>query len=211
MGYAHILNMVIAAIISGNVRGEFTLEDQCAWYAINYFVDTTLGLFFSVVILQMFLKAAREYEWETVMNSGVYEGPDAMTHWCHQLLAWLGILTIVKVILLSILWIFSPLLAKLGAFLFQPFQSNIHFELLFVMMILPGVLNVFYFWVADGYLKAEEEHTCSYEICCSLCEDEETLKSKQEAEEPQSNYVSMDKNAVKKETMEREENQNTIV
>ena len=34
--YAHVLNMAIAAILADNVRGGFQLEDECAWYAINY-------------------------------------------------------------------------------------------------------------------------------------------------------------------------------
>ena len=34
--YAHVLNMAIAAILADNTRGGVVLEDECAWYAINY-------------------------------------------------------------------------------------------------------------------------------------------------------------------------------
>lgn len=34
--YAHVLNMAIAAILADNTRGDVVLEDECAWYAINY-------------------------------------------------------------------------------------------------------------------------------------------------------------------------------
>ena len=30
--YAHILNMIVAALIAGNVRGGAMLDDECAWY-----------------------------------------------------------------------------------------------------------------------------------------------------------------------------------
>jgi len=34
--YGHVLNMAIAAILADNTRGDVVLEDECAWYAINY-------------------------------------------------------------------------------------------------------------------------------------------------------------------------------
>ena len=46
----------------------------------------------------------------------------------------------------------------MGAILFKPLQSNIRFELLFVMIFFPGVLNIIYFWITDSYLKAGGKH-----------------------------------------------------
>ena len=34
--YGHVMNMAIAAILADNTRGGVVLEDECAWYAINY-------------------------------------------------------------------------------------------------------------------------------------------------------------------------------
>jgi len=170
--YVHCLNMITASIISHNVRGDVELEDQCAWYAINYFFDTTVGLFLSVVLLQLALGEARRRNIESLMHSGVYDGPDGMTHWWHQLIFWVTILTLCKIILLCLLWLFSPALALLGRFLFSPLEGNNQLELIFVMIILPGILNVFYFWIADGYLKAETEEEAAAGImtsCCSCC------------------------------------------
>ena len=61
------------------------------------------------------------------------------------------------------MWIGSPVFAWVGDLLFAPLQDNIRFELLFVMIIFPGILNFFYFWIADHYLKAGAEHTDSHE------------------------------------------------
>jgi len=197
--YAHVLNMLIANVIAHHVRGDYVLEDQCAWYAINFFVDTTLGLFFSVILLQLLLKKAKENNWVTLKNCGVYEGPDGMTHWWHQLIAWLGILSVVKVILILFLLLFSPILARIGGIVFRPLQGNIQFELLFVMIILPGVLNFFYFWIADGYLKADEENDEAFESCCEdiftrctdLCigDDREAIIENKKEEQTGSNYI----------------------
>lgn len=161
--YAHISNMIIAALISNITRGDYVLEDQCAWYAISFLVDTTAGLFFSLVFLGLLSAEAKKRNWESLMNTGVYEGEHGMVHWRHQLFAWLVILTLVKFLVVLIMWIFSPIFAVVGDFLFKPLQDNIRFELLFVMIIFPGILNFFYFWIADHYLKAGPEHAHAHE------------------------------------------------
>mmetsp|Transcript_7917 Transcript_7917/g.11647 ORF Transcript_7917/g.11647 Transcript_7917/m.11647 type:complete len:272 (+) Transcript_7917:153-968(+) len=161
--YAHCSNMVIAALIVNHTRGEYVLTDQCAWYAISFLVDTTVGLFVSLVLLGWLNDVAKERGWETLMHNGVYEGEYAMKHWRHQVWAWVAILTIVRVVVGLSIWTFSPILSKIGDFAFTPIQNNIRFELLFVMIIFPGVLNFFYFWVADHFLKAGPEHTGAHE------------------------------------------------
>lgn len=161
--YAHVLNMLISAIIAGNVRGEAVLQDQCAWYAINYLIDTTLGLVLSIMCLQLLDDVANKRDWISLKHSGVYLGTEGMLHWLHQVFAWLIILSIVKVVICFFMWLLSEDLAYLGAFLFAPLQSNIRVELLFVMIFFPGVLNVIYFWITDGYLKAGEKHHGAHE------------------------------------------------
>lgn len=156
--YAHVLNMIISAIIAGNVRGGQTLEDECAWYAINYVIDTTLGLVITIVFLDWLEKLANHFDWVALKNSGVYVGREGIKHWVCQMFAWVTILTLVKVIICIFMWLFSAPLAYVGAILFAPLQSNIRFELLFVMIFFPGVLNIVYFWITDSYLKAGKEH-----------------------------------------------------
>lgn len=165
--YAHILNMCISAVIAGNARGGQTLEDECAWYAINYVIDTTLGLLITIVFLDWLERLANHFDWVSLKNSGVYVGREGILHWFWQLTAWIVILSLVKIIICIFMWLFSSPLAYAGAILFAPLQSNIRFELLFVMIFFPGVLNVVYFWITDSYLKHaahnEEEHENSAE------------------------------------------------
>jgi hypothetical protein len=155
--YAHVLNMIISAVIAGNVRGSQTLDDECAWYAINYVIDTTLGLVITIFFLNALEKVANERNWTSLKDSGVYVGREGIIHWIHQMVAWIIILTLVKLIVCVFMWVFSAPLAYIGSVLFEPFQSNIRFELLFVMIFFPGLLNIIYFWITDSYLKSNKD------------------------------------------------------
>lgn len=162
--YAHVLNMIIAAIIVNNDDGlSNNLNDQCAWYGMTYLIDTTLGLVLAIWGLKAIDWMANEWDWVSLRHSGVYEGVDGLLHWIHQSVAWLAILTISKVIIYYFMVWTAGWLSIFGDLLFTPLQSNIHFELLFVMIFFPGVLNVIYFWVADHYLKAGAEHASAHE------------------------------------------------
>jgi hypothetical protein len=154
---------VIAAIIINKVRGDAQLNDQCAWYGMCYLVDTTLGLILAIWGVKLLDWAAHENDWASLKHSGVYEGVDGILHWIHQSLAWIFILTVVKVIIYFFMIAASGPLANAGAFLFAPLQGNIRFELLFVMIFFPGFLNVIYFWIADSYLQAKPEHAHAHE------------------------------------------------
>lgn len=153
--YAHVLNMVISALIADNV-GSSMLNDQCAWYAINYVIDTTLGLVITIFLLNALEKVANQRNWTSLKDSGVYVGREGMIHWIMQMLAWILILTIVKVLVCVFMWITATPLAYIGQILFEPLQSNIRFELLFVMIFFPGILNIIYFWITDSYLKSNK-------------------------------------------------------
>jgi hypothetical protein len=154
---------IIAGIIINKIRGDATLDDQCAWYGICYLVDTTLGLVLAIFLLKALDQVAQERDWVSLKHSGVYEGVDGYLHWTHQVLAWVVVLTIVKVIIYFFMILFSEMLAVAGALLFAPLQGNIRFELVFVMIVFPGFLNLIYFWIADSYLQAKAEHAGAHE------------------------------------------------
>ena len=140
------------------------MNDQCAWYGMCYLVDTTLGLFLAVWGLRFIDYLAHTHDWVSLKQSGVYEGVDGIVHWIHQVLAWLINLTVGKIIIYYFMvWMSEPL-AWVGGIIFSPFQSNIHFELLFVMIFFPGFLNVVYFWVADSYLQSNDITSGAHEI-----------------------------------------------
>jgi hypothetical protein len=154
----------IAAIIISNTRGETSLNDQCAWYGMCYLVDTTLGLVLAVWGLRIIDYMAQKWNWDSLKQSGVYEGVDGLVHWFWQVFAWMVNLTVGKVIIYYFMvWCSEPL-AVVGSILFRPLQGNIRFELLFVMIFFPGFLNVIYFWIADSYLQAKGENSGAHEV-----------------------------------------------
>ena len=160
--YAHVLNMIIASVIA-NMNTTTTLDDQCAWYAISYLIDTTLGLVLAIAGLNLLDYTANRWDWTSLKNSGVYTGTTGFTHWLHQVAAWMFILTICKMIIFGVMVLSSNMLAWIGALLFKPLQGNIKFELVFVMILFPGLLNMIYFWIADSYLKADPQHSGAHE------------------------------------------------
>ena len=138
------------------------MNDQCAWYGMCYLVDTTLGLVLAIWCLKLLDMLAHSNDWVSLKHSGVYEGTDGILHWIHQVLAWMGVLTAVKVIIyFFMVWMSVPL-AYVGGILFSPF-TNIRLELVFVMIVFPGFLNVIYFWIADSFMKAKAEHAHAHE------------------------------------------------
>ena len=173
--YAHVLNMVIAALLSKNLRGKTELTDQCAWYGMSYLIDTTLGLILAVFFVKLLDYLANKFDWKGLKKSGVYHGDDGFCHWIQQVLAWLGILTIVKMLIYLFMWGLSGPLAVIGGILFAPLQGNIRFELLFVMIFFPGFLNVIYFWIADSFLQAKAEHKEAHEVDHSMEDKQESL------------------------------------
>lgn len=200
--YAHVLNMIIAAIIVNNDNGvnNTSLKDQCAWYGMTYLVDTTLGLLLAIWGLKVVDWMANEWDWVSLKHTGVYEGVDGLLHWIHQAVAWLMILTIGKVIIYYfMIWTADPL-SYFGGLLFKPFQENIRFELLFVMIFFPGFLNVIYFWIADHYLKAGAEHAGAHEedtLDTELAQKKASLLTEEENEEAKVPKIWVTENAPK--------------
>uniref|UniRef100_A0A7S1BGI7 Uncharacterized protein n=1 Tax=Corethron hystrix TaxID=216773 RepID=A0A7S1BGI7_9STRA len=176
--YGHVANMFISAVIVYNIRGDNVLDDECAWYAILYLIDTVFGLVLALMFLYILDVWAEKYNWDSLKNSGLYEGPDAVKHWWHQVIAWIVVLTLVKVFIVLFMWAFSPFLATWGGVLFGPLESNIRFELLFVMIFFPGLLNVIYFWVTDHFLKHNPAMETDYNAMGDTATETELVGSK---------------------------------
>lgn len=172
--YAHVLNMFIAALLAQNLNGNTQLTDQCAWYGMSYLIDTTLGLVLAVICVKLLDYLANKFNWVGLKKSGVYHGDDGFGHWVQQVFAWMVILTIVKIMIYYFMWALAEPLAVVGGILFAPLQVNIRFELLFVMIVFPGFLNVIYFWIADSFLQAKAEHKEAHE-------EDHTVEDKREA------------------------------
>ena len=73
-----------------------------------------------------------------------------------QLLSWLIIVSISKVILAFVQLSQSKNLEKLGSSILSPFK-NPKLKLLIVMIFVPLIMNSIQFWVQDNFLKLKKE------------------------------------------------------
>lgn len=73
-----------------------------------------------------------------------------------QLLVWLIVTVIVKLLMLAALKITEQFLENFGNFVLKPF-SNGKVRLVMVMIIFPVILNGLYFWICDTILKFKLE------------------------------------------------------
>jgi hypothetical protein len=174
--YAHILNMIMAAVLSRQHIGnngtsstsdddDYSSVDECAWYGISFVIDTTVGLALSLALLHYLEKWARRYDITPLVHLGVYTGDTAMYHWTIQLLAWLAILSVAKLVIYIFMYLCAAPLLVIATLLFtKPFAGRRRWELVFVMILMPAVLNCVYFWIADNNLKAGDDETAAHEV-----------------------------------------------
>jgi hypothetical protein len=154
-----------------------------------YLIDTTLGLVLAIWGVKIVQTLSYKYNWKALQHSGVYESTDGVVHWDHyawQVFAWVVVLTVVKIFIYVFMVAASSPLAYAAGILFLPLQVNIHFELLFVMILFPGVLNVIYFWIADSYLQAAADQAGAHEageVAVEITEKKESLLSEDDKKE----------------------------
>ena len=74
-------------------------------------IDCTLGLALSILGLKLLDYIANKADWVSLKHSGVYVGRRGVLHWINQMIAWLVILTVTKVIVCYVMWLTSEWLA----------------------------------------------------------------------------------------------------
>lgn len=110
-------------------------------------MDGTLGLVLVIVFLRGVRACAVKFAFQDLVDSGYYGEPPRWRVWWKQLGGYLGAFLLMKLVVFTLTWaLYKPLVSASNA-LFAGFASHRHFELLLVMVILPGVCNSFQFWV----------------------------------------------------------------
>jgi len=161
----HMLNLIIAIFLSVDTK-----TDQCVWYFLNLFVDTTLGVFICFAFLLLVDRIAREKNIKD-LQSGLYferikreDGKTIITvikpkMYFIQLGVWILIVIISKGILLGFSTLMSKYLESMGNFILKPFKGDEKLELVVVMVMFPLIFNTIQFWVLDNVLKLPEDET----------------------------------------------------
>ena len=156
----HVFNIFLAMIMAHiKISKDPSVHpDQCAWYFINFCIDTFFGIALVFFFVRTVEKLARECGYRILAESGNYgssENPSCKI-FSIQLFVFLLITLLVKFILALLVWPLSGPLGRFGIWLFAPLRQSPELELVIVMVIGPCLMNVVGFWVLDNILKKNE-------------------------------------------------------
>jgi len=154
---AHTLNIALAWGLDST-----GLEDQCKFYLVNYILDVFIGVPLSYFILLFTSVMAVKYGWSSISKRGFYGRPVSYIVWLKQTAEFTFSLALAKLILAIPLFAFRDEFEEIGAQLVAPVQAHPHFELFFVMILVPTTLNAVQFIIFDQLLSEESTTTLKF-------------------------------------------------
>lgn len=156
-GTIHLLNLVFASVLGG-LGGS----DACSWYFINIAIDCTLGVGIEYAILRMLtsyvlpsLLSPEEVSQFETGNYGHGQKPD-LIRYLKQLGLWVLVVILMKLVMVGVMVLFSPVLASAADILLSPLKNSQQAKLFMVMILTPLFFNALQFWLVDGFLKKKE-------------------------------------------------------
>eukprot|EP00906_Rhabdomonas_costata_P023199 RCo033400 len=166
---AHIGNLAVAQFLATPE------QSACVWYLVNILLDTTVRVVLAFALLRAVYALL---QWAGLdpqgrLKSGQYGDPINYTRWFKQLMLWVGVVLVSRIIMAGVVVAMAPWLASIGQALLAPLEdySATHghgLELLLVMVVLPTILNSAQLCVQDGFLKARRSAEDSLQLpnCC---------------------------------------------
>lgn len=155
--FAHFLNIAMAIYLSSLQ----STGGQCAWYFINYTIDTTIGIIFAWFYFRIINIIAHRLNWTSLKHTGDYhlhKSYIAISNrvnyriWGLQLLAWVIVIALTKFTLLGFIYLAISPLNSFAVF-FKDLFTSPKVELLVVMICCPLLMNAIQFWIFDTFLK----------------------------------------------------------
>ncbi|GAB9472770.1 hypothetical protein Gpo141_00009940 [Globisporangium polare] len=162
-GFAHVANLLIAILLyQHQVDAEQVMKgvDQCAFYFVNFTMDTTFGVFLNWVFLGAFMLLATRFQWTSVMVTGDYGNPIRIRNWLAQLLSWILIIFLTKLVIAIFIVALEKPLGAIAMWVFTPLQPYPRVELALVMIACPVLMNALQFWIQDSFLKKDIRDDC---------------------------------------------------
>eukprot|EP00742_Colponemidia_sp_Colp-10_P003060 GILJ01003263.1.p1 GENE.GILJ01003263.1~~GILJ01003263.1.p1 ORF type:complete len:315 (-),score=34.18 GILJ01003263.1:262-1107(-) len=149
-GMAHGLNLIFAEVLGAEK------SNPCEWYFLHVMIDGTLGILFNLGFLKLLEKLSEylssRYGYVT-LHTGDYGDPPSYVKWGKQLLMWLLVVVLTKGVLVGLAIPLAVYLEYFAELSLMPFKHIPKFKLVFVMIIIPVVMNCIQFWVTDSILK----------------------------------------------------------
>ena len=169
------MNMILAMLLSDDGMSE---ADNCDWYFISLAVDVFVGVMLSFLLLKS-IEAFAAYNGIDALNTGVYVREDYTnvesanleptqqlvgrsidySIYLLQLIVWSLIITIVKITLYFVCMATTEYLEIACDYLLGWTNLFPKFKLIFVMVLIPLVLNSIQFWIQDNILQGKKKRT----------------------------------------------------
>jgi hypothetical protein len=150
--------------VSVDARGNFVVNqddplasrDECAFYFLTFFLDTTVGVLISLGILHATISLASSgWVYESWGHPGYYGRANVrLKNFGEQLLQWCLVTILMKVVIAVVVALFSNEFASLGQTIFSPLLDHPRVELVLVMLVGPVIMNSFQFWMNDTILMS---------------------------------------------------------
>lgn len=94
---------------------------------------------------------------EFYVKDGKLKSRLRISMYVYQLLSWLFIVMLAKILLAIVQYNINGWLEVIGAAVLYPFRTNAKVKLIVVMVVFPVLMNSIQFWVTDNFLKLKKE------------------------------------------------------
>ena len=149
-----------------DIKTNETKKDECVWYFLNFFLDTSIGILICYGLMKIanyivekkdisFLKSG--FYFEVKYKKGKPRYKLKMMMYFSQLLLWEFIIILNKILMFILNFICQSLFFEIGSYILSPFAWDKRLKLIMVMVIFPVIFNAIQFWVFDELLKFKLE------------------------------------------------------
>ena len=160
-----MLNLFLSVIME-DIKKKETKKDECVWYFLNFFLDTSIGILICYGFMKIanfivekkdisFLKSG--FYFEVKIKNGKPRYKLKMMMYFSQLILWEFIIILNKILMFGLNYICQSLFFEIGSYILSPFAWNKRLKLIMVMVIFPVIFNAIQFWVFDELLKFKLE------------------------------------------------------
>ena len=141
----HSSNLFIATLLSASKSA-----DECEFYCVCYLTDVTIGTVLNVSLLSLTERVLlANTPLQSMFKFGDYGDPPSIATWLIQLIIWLAIIIITKLLLVVFLIFSFDYLNAAISFAFSFLVIYPKIELIVVMIMIPFVFNILAFWITD--------------------------------------------------------------
>ena len=137
--------------------------DGCTWYFVNLAMDVSIGLTLSYCMHQVIEYIATKHDIDGLKSGVYFSDKDKVQDqninyriWLLQLVIWCIIVLLVKLAIFGLQLYFATWLAMFGETCLEDFQGKPELKLIFVMVMLPLILNSVQYWIQDNFLSGDK-------------------------------------------------------